>query len=191
MTTKNQKYTIATLVNVKDLQQILVELAKAGFSEEEISVIFQNTKEKISTSSTHTKKKYGHYAGAGTRSGAVTGSILGSLLGVLVATGLVAIPLIGPIMLPEAILTVLATALVGSGMGITSGGIFGYLVGRGISKQPLDITDPKQSPNSYLIIIQGDELDIQNAKKILNEHHQKWMVAKRKGLDSVHLLQES
>ena len=61
MTTKNQKYTIATLVNVKDLQQILVELAKAGFSEEEISVIFQNTKEKISISSTHTKKKYGHY----------------------------------------------------------------------------------------------------------------------------------
>ncbi|MDJ0899093.1 MAG: hypothetical protein QNJ55_09805 [Xenococcus sp. MO_188.B8] len=36
------------------------------------------------------------------------------------------------------------------------------------------------------MIIQGDELDIQSAKKIFNEHHQKWVVAKRKGLDSVH-----
>ena len=191
MTIKNQKYTIATLVNVKDVQEILAKLIKAGLSEEEISVTVKEPKEKLSTSSTHTQKDYGNYAGAGTISGAVNGSILGSLLGVLVATGLVAIPLIGPIMLPEAILTVLATALVGSGMGITSGGIFGYLVGRGISKQPFDITDLKQSQNTYLIIIQGDELDIESAKKILNEHNQKWIVAKRKGLDSVPTLQES
>ncbi|MDJ0899092.1 MAG: hypothetical protein QNJ55_09800 [Xenococcus sp. MO_188.B8] len=117
MTIKNQQYTIATLVNVKKLQEILDELAKAGLSEEEISVTVKEPKEKLSTSSTDTQKNYGNYAGAGIRSGAVNGSILGSLLGVLMATGLVAIPLVGPIMLPEAILTVLATALAASGIG--------------------------------------------------------------------------
>ena len=174
MTTKNQKYTIATLVNVKDLQKIRDELTKAGFSEENITVIVQDPKDTASIFPSKTKKKYGNYVGAGIISGAVTGSVLGSLIGISVATGLVAIPLVAPIMLSEAILTVFATALAGSGIGITSGGIFGGLVGIGISKQPLENNSSQSSQITYLILIQGNESDIQNANKILNKHHQKW-----------------
>lgn len=73
MTIKNSEYTIASFVNVQDVPKILDELTQAGFSEAKISVIAQDPKGQLSTFSPNFKKKYGNYAVAGTRSGAVTG----------------------------------------------------------------------------------------------------------------------
>ena len=179
------KYTIGIFNDRSELKRAIEELQDLSFPKQQITVIEQNSFPEMKPEGAITSSKtqqYGkNYAGEGTRSGAVSGSVIGSILGLLVGSGLIAIPFIGPIMLSEAVFTVLATMLAGSGIGIASGGICGHIVGWGIKKtvsspQPTTArTDAVKTQKArYLLIIRGDERDIKDVNSILAFQHQYW-----------------
>src|SRR5580658_8308866 len=99
------------------------QLKAAGFSENDISVLFpdkQGTKDFAHEQ--HTKAPEGAATGAG------GGALLGGALGWLVGIGAMAIPGIGPFIAAGPIVALLA----GAGTGAAVGGITGGLIGLGI-----------------------------------------------------------
>jgi hypothetical protein len=103
--------------------RIANDLRAAGFSENDISVLFpdkQGTRDFAHEQ--HTK------APEGAVSGVVTGGIIGGTLGWLVGIGSLAIPGLGPFIAAGPILA----ALGGVAAGGTAGGIVGALIGMGI-----------------------------------------------------------
>src|ERR1700726_2645945 len=99
------------------------QLRAAGFSENDISVLFPDKKgTKDFAHEQHTK------APEGAATGATGGAILGGALGWMVGIGSLAIPGLGPFIAAGPIMA----ALAGAGVGAAAGGLTGALVGMGI-----------------------------------------------------------
>lgn len=170
-------YTIGVFDNSDDLYQALKELKDSDFPDEQISVVVRSPSARSNSESIKDStqpQQYSNYAGEGTRSGAVSGSVVGSVLGLLVGTGLVAIPFVGPIMLSEAALTAIATAIAGSGIGVASGGILGHIIGFGIQRNASQPTPEQNPPGQYLLIVNGDKRNIQEVNWILSFQSEYW-----------------
>jgi len=104
-------------------ESIVNELKVAGFSDNDISVLFPDkTGTKDFAHEHHTKAPEGAAAGAG------TGGILGGALGWLAGIGALSIPGVGPFIAAGPIMAALGGAAVGAAVG----GIAGALVGMGI-----------------------------------------------------------
>jgi hypothetical protein len=104
-------------------ESIVNELKVAGFSDNDISVLFPDkTGTKDFAHEHHTKAPEGAAAGAG------TGGVLGGTLGWLAGIGLLAIPGVGPFVAAGPIMAALSGAAVGAAVG----GIAGALIGMGI-----------------------------------------------------------
>jgi hypothetical protein len=108
---------------VGQASQIVAELRRRGFDNDDISVLYSDkgtTRDFAHTTST--KAPEGAVAGAG------TGGVVGAALGWFVGIGSLSIPGVGPFVAAGPILA----ALGGIGLGATLGGIGGALVGYGI-----------------------------------------------------------
>ncbi len=104
-------------------QRIVVDLKNAGFSNNDISVLFPDkTGTRDFAHEHHTK------APEGTATGAGVGGVLGGTLGWLAGIGTLAIPGLGPFIAAGPIMA----ALGGAAVGATVGGLTGALVGMGI-----------------------------------------------------------
>ena len=118
---KTSVYCIATTEGQAD--RIVRELQAVGFSNDDISVLFPDTRGTRDLGhEKHTKAPEGAATGAG------TGGILGGALGWLAGIGTLAIPGVGPFIAAGPILA----ALSGAAVGATVGGLTGALVGAGI-----------------------------------------------------------
>src|SRR5579863_788957 len=99
------------------------QLKAAGFSENDISVLFPDkTGTRDFAHEQHTKAPEGAATGAG------GGALLGGALGLLLGIGALAIPGLGPFIAAGPIMA----ALAGVGVGGAVGGLIGALVGMGI-----------------------------------------------------------
>jgi len=104
-------------------ESIVNELKAAGFSDNDISVLFPDkTGSKDFAHEHHTKAPEGAATGAG------TGGVLGGALGWLAGIGALAIPGVGPFIAAGPIMAALGGAAVGAAVG----GIAGALIGMGI-----------------------------------------------------------
>jgi hypothetical protein len=104
---------------------IASQLKSAGFSENDISVLFPDKMgSRDFAHEQHTKAPEGAAAGAG------TGAVLGGALGWLVGIGSLAIPGIGPFIAAGPIMA----ALAGAGIGATAGGV--SVTGLNVSRTP-------------------------------------------------------
>lgn len=103
-------------------------------------------------------------AGAGATAGAVTGGAVG-LIGSL---GVLAIPGVG---LAAELGFLLASTLLGGGIGAVSGGLIGALVGWGVPEdQAKYYNDRVHNENDYLVLVEGTQQEISAAKAILENH---------------------
>jgi len=106
-----------------EAESIVTRLQGAGFSNNDISVLFPNKEGTKDFAHEHnTKAPEGAVAGAG------AGGVLGGTLGLLAGIGALAIPGLGPFIAAGPLLA----ALSGAAAGATVGGITGALVGMGI-----------------------------------------------------------
>jgi hypothetical protein len=104
-------------------EAIVTELQRAGFSNDDISVLLPDKRgTKDFAHEHHTKAPEGAVAGVG------AGGLLGGTLGLLAGIGAIAIPGVGPLIAAGPVLA----ALSGAAAGATVGGIAGTLVGLGI-----------------------------------------------------------
>ena len=102
---------------------IVLELQRAGFSNNDVSVLFPDREGTKDFAHEHnTKAPEGAVAGAG------AGGVLGGTVGLLAGIGALAIPGLGPFIAAGPLLA----ALSGAAAGATVGGITGALIGMGI-----------------------------------------------------------
>jgi Protein of unknown function (DUF3341) len=140
---------------------ILEQLKAAGFSSNDISVLFPDkTGTKDFAHEHHTKAPEGAAAGAG------TGGVLGGALGWLVGIGALAIPGLGPFIAAGPIMA----ALSGAAAGAALGGITGALIGLGIPEYEAKRYEGKIKEGNVLISVHTDDrTERSRAKQILEQ----------------------
>ena len=125
-------------------ESIVNELKVAGFSDNDISVLFPDkTGTKDFAHEQHTKAPEGAIAGAG------TGGVVAGALGWLAGIGALAIPGIGPFIAAGPIMAALSAAAVGAAVG----GITGALIGMGIPEYEAKRYEGKIKEGNILISV--------------------------------------
>jgi hypothetical protein len=144
-------------------QAILIanNLRAAGFSDNDISVLFPDKRStRDFAHEQHTK------APEGAVSGGVAGGIIGGALGWLVGIGSLAIPGLGPFIAAGPILA----ALSGVAAGGTAGGIIGGLIGMGMPEYEAKRYEGKIREGNILISVHTDNSDeVSRAKDIFKD----------------------
>src|SRR3982751_715529 len=129
-------------------EDIVRQLQLAGFSNEDISVLFPDkTGTRDFAHEQRTKAPEGAAAGAG------TGGLLGGALGWLAGIGALAIPGIGPFIAAGPIMA----ALGGAAVGASVGGITGALIGMGIPEFEAKRYEGRIKEGNYLISVHTED----------------------------------
>src|SRR5262245_38524204 len=139
--------------------EIVERLKAAGFSPNDISVVFSDTTNtKDFAYEQHTEAPEGAAMGAG------TGGLLGGALGWLVGIGAIAIPGLGPFIAAGPIMA----ALSGAAAGAALGGITGALIGLGMPEYEAKRYEGKIKEGKILISVHTDNsTERSRAKQIL------------------------
>jgi hypothetical protein len=139
-------------------ERIVANLKVAGFSNNDISVLFPDKSgTRDFAHEQHTKAPEGAAAGAG------TGGVLGGVFGWLVGIGSLAIPGVGPLIAAGPIMA----ALAGAGVGAAVGGLSGALIGLGIPEYEAKQYEGKIKQGNILISVHSEDSDeVKRAKEI-------------------------
>jgi len=134
------------------------ELIKAGFHEDDISVLYGDQRAtRDFAHEHHTKAPEGAAAGAG------VGGLAGAGLGWLVGIGSLAIPGVGPFIAAGPIMA----ALSGAAIGATVGGLTGSLIGLGIPEYEAKQYEGKLREGKVLISVHTeDRVEVRRAREI-------------------------
>jgi hypothetical protein len=140
---------------------VVAKLRSAGFSENDISVLFPD---KGSTRDFAHKKETKMPEGATV--GASTGGVVGGTIGLLAGIGALAIPGLGPFIAAGPIMAALSGGAIGAGVG----GLAGALVGLGIPEYEAKRYEGKVKEGGILISVHSESNDETNrAKNIFKE----------------------
>lgn len=156
------KRSALCLVDNEDQAEAIVErLRSAGFSDNDISVLFPD---KESTRDFAHKKATKMPEGA--TLGAGTGGAVGGTIGLLAGIGALAIPGLGPFIAAGPIMAALSGGAIGAGIG----GLTGALVGLGIPEYEAKRYEGKVKEGSILISVHSENSEeINRAKSIFKE----------------------
>ena len=133
-------------------EAIVQDLQAAGFSSNDISVLFPNKEGTKDFAHEHNTK-----APEGAVTGASAGGVVGGTLGLLAGIGALAIPGIGPFIAAGPLLA----ALSGAAAGATVGGITGALIGMGIPEIEAKRYEGKVKGGNLLISVHTETDDQQ------------------------------
>jgi hypothetical protein len=140
---------------------IVGQLRSAGFSENDISVLFPD---KGSTRDFAHKKETKMPEGATV--GASTGGVVGGTIGLLAGIGALAIPGLGPFIAAGPIMAALSGGAIGAGVG----GLTGALIGLGIPEYEAKRYEGKVKEGGILISVHSESYDEnKRAKDIFKE----------------------
>jgi len=156
------KRSALCLVNTEtQANTIVAKLKTAGFSENDISVLFPD---KGSTRDFAHKKETKMPEGA--TIGASSGGVVGGTIGLLAGIGALAIPGLGPFIAAGPIMA----ALSGGAIGALGGGLTGALVGLGIPEYEAKRYEGKVKEGGILISVHSESNDeTKQAKDIFKE----------------------
>lgn len=142
-------------------ESIVHELKNAGFSDNDISVLFPDkTGTKDFAHEHHTKAPEGAAAGAG------AGGLVGGAVGWLASIGVLAIPGVGPFIAAGPIMAALGGAAVGAAVG----GIAGTLIGMGIPEYEAKRYEGKIHEGNILISVHAEDNQLaKRAKEIFEQ----------------------
>lgn len=142
-------------------ESIVNELKVAGFSDNDVSVLFPDkTGTKDFAHEHHTKAPEGAATGAG------TGGVLGGALGWLAGIGALAIPGAGPFIAAGPIMAALSGAAVGAAVG----GITGALIGMGIPEYEAKRYEGKIRAGNILISVHTEnQQEAKRAREIFEQ----------------------
>jgi hypothetical protein len=127
---------------------IFNQLKVAGFSDDDISVLFPDSEAtRHFAHEQHTKAPEGAAAGAG------GGVVIGGALGWLVGIGTLVIPGVGPFLAVGPIMV----ALAGAGAGAAAGGLTGALIGMGMPEYEAKQYEDKMKGGNILISVHTED----------------------------------
>jgi Heat induced stress protein YflT domain len=156
------KSVFGLIDNESQAERVVSELKSAGFSNNDISVLFPDKSgTRDFAHEQHTKAPEGAATGAG------TGGVLGGALGWLIGIGSLAIPGVGPFIAAGPIMA----ALAGAGVGAAVGGLSGALVGLGIPEYEAKQYEGKIKEGNILISVHSENSDeVKRAKDIFERN---------------------
>ncbi|HYE07133.1 MAG TPA: hypothetical protein VEL07_16590 [Planctomycetota bacterium] len=131
-------------------ESIVNQLKVAGFSSNDISVLFPDKRGTKDFAHEHSTK-----APEGAAAGAGTGGVVGGTFGWLAGIGMLAIPGVGPLIAAGPILAALSGAAVGAAVG----GLTGALIGLGIPEYEAKRYEGKITEGGILISVHTDGRD--------------------------------
>jgi hypothetical protein len=141
--------------------RIVDQLKAAGFSNNDISVLFPDKSGTRDFAHEHSTK-----APEGAATGAGTGGVLGGALGWLVGIGTLAIPGLGPFIAAGPIMA----ALSGAAAGAALGGITGALIGMGIPEYEAKQYEGKLREGNILISVHTEDSTERSRAKTIFEN---------------------
>lgn len=154
------KSVVATYATVRDANDAIESLHRAGFSNEEISLLVTDVAK---------KKHFAIDQGTKAAEGAGIGSAIGGALGALVAGLTVAAGLILP-GLGALVAGPLIAALAGAGVGGAAGGLIGGLVGAGFSETEAKLIENELKDGNIVIGVLHEESDrVKLARDVLEK----------------------
>jgi hypothetical protein len=157
----SNKAIIGLVTSQAQAERIVDQLQSAGFSSNDISVLFpdkQGTRDFAHEKNTK--------APEGAVTGASAGGVVGGTLGLLAGIGALAIPGLGPFIAAGPIMA----ALSGAAAGATVGGIAGALVGLGIPEMEAKQYESKIKDGNILLSVHVESSDERgSAKQILEK----------------------
>jgi len=156
------KQSVFALLNNRQQAETVVDRLKAaGFSSNDISMLFADTSGTKDFAIEHETK-----APEGATTGGSTGFIIGGVLGWLVGIGSLAIPGVGPFIAAGPIMAALGGAAVGTAVG----GIVGALVGMGMPEFEARRFESKLREGNILVSVHTEDSGwVDRAKSILQE----------------------
>lgn len=153
------KRSVFGILKSRESTETAVEhLKAAGFSSDDISVLFSDTSGTRGFADEHATK-----APEGAATGGTTGFVIGGVLGWLAGIGSLAIPGLGPFIAAGPIMAALSGAAVGAAIG----GIAGALIGMGIPEYEARRYEAKVKEGNALISVHAEDNAIDRAKVIL------------------------
>jgi hypothetical protein len=145
--------------NANQAERVVERLRDAGFSNDDISVLFEDSEG--SKDFAHEKNTK---APEGTTTGVTAGGVIGGTLGLLAGIGALAIPGVGPFIAAGPIMG----ALAGLGVGGAVGGLIGALIGMGIPEYEAKRYEGHIKAGGVLLSVHCDTSDeITRAKEML------------------------
>lgn len=147
-----KKAVMCIVQSRSEAEMIVGQLQSAGFSNNDISVLFPNKDGTKDFAHEHNTK-----APEGAVAGASAGGVLGGTLGLLAGIGALAIPGFGPFIAAGPLLA----ALSGAAAGATVGGVAGALVGMGIPEIEAKRYEGKIKGGNLLISVHSENSDEQ------------------------------
>ena len=155
----SNKAVIGLVTTTTQAEQIVADLQRAGFGNNDISVLMPD--ENATRDFAHEKNTK---APEGSAVGATAGGTLGGALGLLAGIGALAIPGLGPFIAAGPIMATLSGAAAGAALG----GLTGALVGLGIPEIEAKQYESKVKGGNVLISVHTDkDEDRATAKRIL------------------------
>jgi len=156
---KSNKAVIGLLSNQAQAELVVGELQRAGFSSNDISVLFpDNRGTRDFAHEQNTKAPEGAVTGAG------AGGAIGGTIGLLAGIGALAIPGVGPLIAAGPIMA----ALSGAAAGAAVGGLTGALVGMGIPEIEAKQYEGKVKSGNVLVSVHAEDTEERaRAKQIL------------------------
>lgn len=157
----SHKSVYAIAISEGQANQIIDGLVSAGFSTNDISVLFPDK------DSTHQFSHEKHTkAPEGTVIGASAGGVVGGAIGLLAGIGALAIPGVGPLIAAGPLLA----ALSGAAAGATAGGVAGALIGMGTPEIEAKRYENRIAEGNLLISVHTENNDeVDRAKKVLKD----------------------
>lgn len=157
----SNKAIIGLVASEAQAERIVDQLQSAGFSSNDVSVLFPDKKgTRDFAHEKNTKAPEGAVAGVG------AGGALGGTLGLLAGIGALAIPGLGPFIAAGPIMA----ALSGAAAGAAVGGLAGALIGMGIPELEAKQYEAKLKDGNILLSVHVDDSDERGrAKKILEQ----------------------
>lgn len=143
-------------------ERVVGDLLAAGFSRDDISVLFPDRSGTRDFAHEHNTK-----APEGAATGAGAGGAVGGTLGWLAGIGALAIPGVGPFLAAGPILAALSGAAVGAAVG----GLTGALIGMGVPEFEAKQYEGKLQAGKILISVHvSDDAETKRAKELLERH---------------------
>ena len=155
-----KKSVFGILRSREGAETVVDRLKAAGFTREDISVLFPDTSGTHDFAHEHATK-----APEGATTGGTTGFVLGGVLGWLAGIGSLAIPGLGPFIAAGPIMAALSGAAVGTAIG----GIAGALIGMGIPEYEAKRYESKIREGNILVSVHAEDNAVDRAKQILKD----------------------
>jgi hypothetical protein len=169
----SQQSVVAVYKKMEDAEEAIQKLSDAKFPVTQVTIVAKNL---------HSEKQVHGYVTACdvSKSAATTGAWVGGIFGILIGAAFLWLPGVGPVIVGGSLASMLLGGAEGALAGAAASGIFGLLVGWGISKQHIIKYEELVKAGAYLVIAHGTPEDVARAKSILaptkpselNEHTQ-------------------